>query len=750
MQRFLITIFFVISFICLAHAQNGFVSGYVRDKITQVPLAGASITADESRAATTTDDRGFFRLPLSIGTYTLKVSFIGYDSHSEKITVEQNKSSSLTIFLSPGTLQLDNIEISGRADQSVNVISQIDIKLRPVNTSQDVLRMIPGLFIAQHAGGGKAEQIFLRGFDIDHGTDINLEVDGLPVNMVSHAHGQGYSDLHFLIPELIQYVDFNKGPYYADKGDFTTAGYVSFNTRQILESNMIKVEGGKFGTARTMLGLNLLNKETKKGRQQAYVASEFFRSDGYFESHQDFKRFNATGKYRFDWENGNKLVASLSSFSSRWDASGQVPEREVNSGRISRFGSIDNTEGGETSRHQAYVDFSMPVAGDGRWENKVYTIFYDFSLFSNFTFYLNNPVDGDQIHQQESRRIYGYRTRFIKPGSLGTHALLTEIGGGVRLDDVDDIRLSNTVKRTTFISDHARGDVREMNANLYVSETLTISEKVKIEAALRLDHFTFQYDDRLLNQSAKESKTIVSPKFNVEYDVQSNTTIFLRSGFGFHSNDARVVVAQNGKETLPRARGLDLGVTTKIFPRMVLNAAGWILDLDQEFVYVGDEGIVEPGGKTRRMGTDLSLRYQVTNWLYFDGDWNLTHARSKDDPEKENYLPLAPLKSALGGITIQLKNGFSGSLRYRYLGDRPGNEDNSVVAKGYGIFDAILNYRINKFEFAVSAENILNEEWKEAQFDTESRLKEETEPVSEIHFTPGTPFFVKAGVTLRF
>lgn len=748
MQRFLTTIFFVTGFICLAYAQNGFVSGYVKDKITQAPLAGASITAEEARVAT--DDRGFFRLPLPTNTYTLKVSFIGYDAHSEKIVVGENNSFVLTVFLAPGALQLDNIEISGRADQPVNVISQIDIKLRPVNTSQDVLRMIPGLFIAQHAGGGKAEQIFLRGFDIDHGTDINLEVDGLPVNMVSHAHGQGYSDLHFLIPEIIQYVDFNKGPYYADKGDFTTAGYVSFNTRQALESNTIKVEGGKFGTARTMLGLNLLNKQTKKGRQQAYVASEFFRSDGYFESNQDFKRFNATGKYRFDWENGSKLVASLSSFGSNWDASGQVPVREVNSGRISRFGSIDNTEGGETSRHQAYVDFSLPVAGDGRFENKVYTILYDFSLFSNFTFFLNNPVDGDQIHQQESRTIYGYRTRFIKPGSFVGQTLLTEIGGGVRLDDVNDIRLSNTVKRSTFISDYAKGDVREMNTNLYVSETLTIRERVRIEAALRLDHFTFQYDDRLLNQSSEESKTIVSPKFNIEYDVQPNTTIFLRSGFGFHSNDARVVVAQNEKETLPRARGIDVGVTTKIFPRMILNAAGWILDLDQEFVYVGDEGIVEPGGKTRRMGTDLSLRYQVTNWLYFDGDLNLTHARSKDDPEKENYLPLAPLKSALGGITVQLKNGFSGSLRYRYLGDRPANEDNSVVAKGYGIFDAILNYRINKFEFTVSAENILNEEWKEAQFDTGSRLKEETEPVSEIHFTPGTPFFVKAGVTFRF
>jgi hypothetical protein len=513
---------------------------------------------------------------------------------------------------------------------------------------------------------------------------------------------------------------------------------------------MVKIEGGKFGAARTMVGLNLLNTETKSGRQQAYVASEFFRSDGYFDSNQDFKRINATGKYQFDWNNGKRLTTGLSTFSSSWDASGQVPVRAINSGTISRFGSIDNTEGGETSRHQAYLDFTMPVAGDGRLENKAYIVRYDFSLFSNFTFFLNDPVNGDQIHQQESRTIYGYRTRFIKAGSLSGHRLLTEAGGGVRLDDVDDLRLSNTVKRSTFVKDITRGDVREMNANLYVSEILTLGEKLNIEAAIRLDHFTFRYDDRLLSRSAEENKTIVSPKVNIEYTARQNTTVYLRSGFGFHSNDARVVVAQNGKETLPRARGLDLGVTTKILPQMIVNMAGWVLDLDQEFVYVGDEGIVEPGGRTRRMGTDLSLRYQVKDWLYVDGDLNLTHARSKDDPEKQNHLPLAPLKSALGGITVRLKNGVSGNIRYRYLGSRPANENNTVVAEGYGLFDAVINYRINKFELTVSAENILNNEWKEAQFDTESRLKDETDPVSEIHFTPGTPFFIKGGITFRF
>ncbi|CAN0329520.1 unnamed protein product, partial [Phaeothamnion confervicola] len=389
----------------------------------------------------------------------------------------------------PGSIELADVVISASTDRPMNTLSPIDIKLRPTNTSQDILRMVPGLFIAQHAGGGKAEQIFLRGFDIDHGTDINLEVDGLPVNMVSHAHGQGYSDLHFLIPELVQLVDFDKGPYFADKGDFTTAGYVSFQTRNSLDKNFFKAEGGQFGTFRGVGGINLFPKGSK---QSGYIASEFYRSDGYFESPQDFKRFNVSGKYSNQFTATDRITFGASFFNSNWDASGQIPERAVKSGDISRFGSLDNTEGGKTGRVNAYVKHTHLFGGGSTFDQQAYAVHYNFNLFSNFTFFLNDPINGDQIQQKESRMIYGYKANYHTSGNLFGKELLSHVGGGFRYDDVNDIRLSNTVKRE-FLSSVQRGDVDEANVNAFVSETLALSDRWSLNTAVRFDYFSFQY-----------------------------------------------------------------------------------------------------------------------------------------------------------------------------------------------------------------------------------------------------------------
>ena len=279
---------------------------------------------------------------------------------------------------------------------------------------------------------------------------------------------------------------------------------------------------------------------------------------------------------------------------------------------------------------------------------------------------------------------------------------------------------------------------------------LKLSDKWSINAALRFDYFNFRYKDQLENTNKSASKAIVSPKLNINYQLNANTQLYVRTGFGFHSNDARVVTQQSGKEILPRAYGVDLGLNTKVTDRLFLHAALWGLDLDQEFVYVGDEGIVEPSGKTRRAGLDFSMRYEVFPWLFLDGDLNLTNPKSKEEPEGQDYIPLAPTISSIGGLSFKMKNGFNGTLRYRYIGDRAANEDNSVVAKGYFLADAVVNYTQRKFEVGLSAENIFDVDWNEAQFDTESRLIDESESVSEIHFTPGTPLFLKLKVSFFF
>ena len=635
--------------------------------------------------------------------------------------------------------------------QNASVISALDIELRPINTSQDVLKIVPGLFIAQHAGGGKAEQIFLRGFDIDHGTDIALSVDGMPVNMVSHAHGQGYSDLHFVIPETIERVAFDKGPYYANKGNFNTAGFAAFSTKKRLESNLFKVEGGQFGTFRTVGLFDLLASENADD-PSLYLATEYFRTDGYFDSGQNFNRFNTLLKYNQRIADNKTIEISASAFTSSWDASGQIPVRAVESGQIGRFGAIDDTEGGETSRVNLNANVITDLSDGGVMQNQVFFSKYDFMLVSNFTFFLNDPINGDQITQWESRDIYGTNNSYWNNWDLFGLEASTEFGAGLRFDKTDDTRLARTLNRSEVLSDLARGDIQETNIFAYAEEQLSLSRKLELTAGLRYDFFTFDYVNALSQQYDRkvENKGILTPKLNLSYEAANNLNLYVKTGIGYHSNDTRVVVAQNGNEILPKAYGLDVGTLWKPTNNLLLNVAVWRLNLDQEFVYVGDEGVVEAGGKTKRQGIDLTVRYQISPWLYANMDMNYTDPEAVDEAEGQNFIPLAPTFTSIGGLNFEGKRGFSGSLRYRYLDDRAANEDNSVTAEGYFLMDAVLNYAVGSFDFGLSVENILNTEWREAQFDTESRLRNEAQPVSEIHFTPGTPFQARLSVSVKF
>ncbi len=478
----------------------------------------------------------------------------------------------------------------------------------------------------------------------------------------------------------------------------------------------------------------------------AYIASEYFRTNGYFQNSQQFHRFNLQARFNAQLNLRAQLQSGLSVFDSRWDASGQIPMRAITNASISRFGSIDTTEGGNTDRVTAFVKAIHEFRNGAILENQLYANKYDFSLFSNFTFYLNDPLHGDQIRQSEGRWVYGYKTLLTKSSLIFGQELKTEIGGGLRYDVIDDIALSHTVKRA-FLNDIKRGDIRQANLNAYWSQTLSLTHQLSINAAVRFDYLHFSYFDKLNKvQPHSVGKSTINPKLNLNYHINSKVNLFIRTGTGFHSNDSRVVVAQSGKEVLPKAYGADFGIDMKLMPNLFLHTALWRLDLDQEFVYVGDAGVIEPSGKTRRQGMDLSVRYQFNSWLFADMDLNTTKPRFKEAIEGINYIPLAPLFTSVGGLSFQRKDGFNGSLRYRYMGNRPAIENNNVIAKGYFITDAILNYTKSGYSVGLSAENIFNQQWNETQFNTESRLINESHPVSEIHLTPGTPL----GLKLRF
>jgi hypothetical protein len=735
-------------------AHNGSINGQIAEKGAGPELAGATIRLEPGGLYAHSNALGFFNFNnLAAGTYSLTISYIGFETETlSDVRVRDSETTTLRIDLAPASINLQDVEVKTAAAQPFQNISALDIRTRPIATTQDVLRIVPGLFIAQHAGGGKAEQIFLRGFDIDHGTDINLTVDGLPVNMVSHAHGQGYADLHFVIPELIDNVEFKKGPYYADAGDFTTAGLVRFKTADVLDRSFLKIEAGQFATARAVGAFNLLGKNAERRNRSAYIAAETAYSDGYFDSPQAFSRLNLFGKFRALMDDGQRVALSASAFQSAWDASGQIPERAVADGTIGRFGAIDDTEGGVTSRYNFNFEHLKSLGENRLFKNQLYYSDYSFELFSNFTFFKEDPVNGDQIRQKERRRIFGYNGAYQTEGSFLDKKLESEIGLFFRNDQTNDSELSRSVQRQFTKSRLALGDVNQTNTGFYVSETWHLAPRFSINAGLRADVFQFAYENKLDSVYApgRETAAIASPKLNLYFDPAPALRLYLTGGYGFHSNDARVVVPQRGEQILPKAVGADFGAIFKPSPALLFNVAAWYLALDQEFVYVGDEAIVEAGGKTRRLGADLSARLQLFRHLFVDADLTYSHARSVEEPEGARYIPLAPQFTATGGLVWEQNRGFFGSLRFRHLGDRPANEDNSLNAEGYFLLDAVAGWRRAQIEFGLNAQNLLNDAWKEAQFETESRLRTENEPVTEIHYTPGTPFFARAYVKFSF
>lgn len=693
------------------------------------------------------DASGSFSLSKSNLKDSIYFSILGYKTKLLIISPD-NLNKKVSIVMEESSISLEQIVLVSEVN-ALSKLVEIDVQTNPVKSSQEILRKVPGLIIGQHAGGGKAEQIFLRGFDVDHGTDIAISVDGLPVNMVSHAHGQGYADLHFVIPETIENLNFGKGPYYSDKGNFNTAGYIDLQLKKNLSKNMVSLEAGQFNTKRLVSMFKLI----ESGNNNAYVASELSLSDGPFDSPQNFNRINIMGRYNYNLIGDQELTITASHFQSKWDASGQIPQRAIDQGLIGRFGAIDDTEGGKTSRSNLLFNYKKRLDENSILRSKAFISQYDFELYSNFTFFLEDPINGDQIKQKEDRIIIGAESVFERKNiDLGSNGELEYASGiGFRYDNVDDVELSSTLNRQNTLEQISFGDIDEVNTYAFLNTKLKFG-KWTFNPAIRLDYFKFDYLNKITRtyDNKSESKFAFSPKLNTIYSVNRNWQLFLKSGIGFHSNDTRVVVANNGKSILPAAYGADLGTIIKPIDKLALNATLWSLFLEQEFVYVGDAGIVEPSGKTKRFGMELGARYQAWDWLYLYSDINYTYSRSSEAPSGEDRIPLAPDFTSSGGIGINDLNGFSGGLTYRFVANRPANEDNSIVAEGYFITDFNITYQRKNWSYGIIVENLLDTKWNETQFATESRLFNESEAVEEIHFTPGTPFYLRGKIAVTF
>lgn len=645
-----------------------------------------------------------------------------------------------------GRVQLHEVTVGARL-RHLNEAVRLDLKAAPVQSSQQVLRVVPGLFIAQHAGGGKAEQMFLRGFDLDHGTDINIAVDGMPVNMLSHAHGQGYADLHFLMPELIDMVDFDKGPYDVARGDLATAGYVEFRTKDRVPTEA-GVEIGMHNYQRYRASASLLDNDT----QSFYAAASFLSDDGFFDADQNFKRFNVMSKYTH-WSANSKFSIIASHFNSSWNASGQIPERAVDKGLIGWFGSLDPSEGGSTSRTSAQAIHHLHLDNGASFNTTLWASYYTFNLFSNFTFYLNDPEHGDEIRQHERRWLSGANTAYTLPFNVRSNTWKLNAGAGFRYDAVRDLGLYHAEKRNV-IGAYSFGDVDQSSLFGYAGLEMNVGDKLVIYPGVRVDWFKMSYRDRMAEaqgefDSRATSQAKVSPKLSVVYSPVEQLEILAKFGRGFHSNDARVVVVEDGKETLPGVTAVDLGFKYKPIVGMLINLTGWYMHSEQEFVYVGDEAIVEPSGRSRRLGVDVGLRYNFLRDFYFRTDYTWCHARSIDEPKGEDYIPLAPVHTLTAGLTWKHK-GFNAGANCRWLSNRPANEDYSLTAKGYFIVDLNAAYTYRHMTVGFAIDNLFDRKWREAQFATETMIPGDDHPVTDICFTPGTPFSLRGFVSFRF
>lgn len=746
-------------------AQTASITGVVKDSETGQLIEDVVITIEKSNSHTHTDATGTFSfVSLAAGTYDIDLNKLGYEKQvvSTSISDGENKKLEINLVFNAKSLKTVNIETDRPVSAaSSQYISQVDFENRPKNSAQDMLRLVPGLFIAQHAGGGKAEQVFIRGFDCDHGTDVATFVDGMPVNMPSHGHGQGYMDLHFLIPEVVKSMDVFKGPYAPQYGNFATGAAVGFNTVDTLKNNLVQLESGyvpNLSDITSQRGLFLLQLPDINSKTTSYIAADIVNNRGYFEQSQDFNRVSFLSKTVVAINDHSSFKFSVGGFGSSWDASGQIPERAVKSGLITRYGSIDNLEGGTTQRNNFNLSYNTQVDG-GEFETQVYTSTYRFKLFSNFTFFAEDSINGDMIEQTDNRIVRGINSRYTVAHKLGNMNNKFTIGASFRADDIGN-QLWYAPKRTRTTA-RARANFHERSSDVYANEVFRFNDHFRAELGLRYDYFTFDVDDLLptdstrTNYSGYNHQVLMSPKLNLIYTASKHFQLFINSGSGYHSNDARAVVQDSKNHQLPRSVGAEIGAIANVGSRFVFSGALWWLDLSNELVYVGDDGTTENKGSSRRTGVDLSTRLQLTSWLFADVDLNISKNVFTDtlfgSQEKTDFLvPLAPTATSTGGLTVKLKKGFEASIRYRYIADRPGNETNSVVAYGYNVVDFSANYRAKKFKVGLLIENLLDTEWNEAQFDTESRLPFENQAVSEIHYTPGTPFFSKLTVGYLF
>ncbi len=660
--------------------------------------------------------------------------------------------------------KLEGVTVVGRAEDLVGVadsatqgtVGQAELARRPLLRPGEVLETVPGVIITQHAGGGKANQYFLRGFNLDHGTDFATTVDGVPINLGTHAHGQGYTDINWVIPELLRGVSYRKGPYYAEAGDFGTVGTADLSYLDQIGYDLLKVEGGMNNYGRLLWASS---PKLKEGN--LIYALEGLHDDGAWEEPADYWRGNGMIKYSRGDESLGWSVSGLGYYGD-WTSTDQIPKRAIN-GRnsvpggfnLDRFGTLDPDSGGSSWRGSL----------SGEWHRRddrgvssamVYGYHYGLDLYSNFTGALNQ-TDGDEIFQRDRRFVTGTRLSHTWLNEWDKRSVETKLGLDVRADIVSAglFTSENREVLTTTRDDHAT----TVGVSPYLENKLQWTDWFRTVAGVRGDIYSFDVDNEAGGASRSTTDAIASPKLNLIFGPWADTEFYLSGGLGFHTADARgTATATDRADVFTQQQGAEFGIRTRAVKGLQSTLSFWVLDSDDETVFVGDAGTTEPSGrKGRRYGVEFANFYDITPWLALDADVSLSRARFRDHDPAGDHIPDAVESVVAVGLSVHDLGGFFGSVRLRYFGARALIEDDSVRSGSSTIVNLQVGYQINKtWSATVDVLNLFDARVNDQEYYYSSRLPgEPAGPEADggyldRHVHPAEPLTLRVGLTAKF
>ncbi len=642
--------------------------------------------------------------------------------------------------------------LAGEADAaSQGTIDDEQLENRPLQRPGEVLEVIPGVVITQHSGSGKANQYFLRGFNLDHGTDFAVHVDGMPLNLPSHGHGQGYADLNFLIPELVEHIHYRKGPYYADEGDFSAAGAAHVHLKRSLADGFGDLTAGSFGHRRGLFGGN-----TAVEGGNLLGVLEIGQDNGPWLNPERLRKLNGVLRHaQGDDKNGFTLTGMA--YGSRWNSTDQIPLRAVEAGQLDRFGAVDPTDGGRASRYSLSTQWAKSDAAAST-RASAYIVHSRLRLFSNFTYFLNDPVNGDQFEQVDRRTVTGGEASHTWRTPFGGREMEHTAGLQLRNDDISEVGLHSTVAQQR-LSTVRNDSVQQTSAGLYYLNTITWLPWLRSNAGLRTDSYRFRVDsDNSLN-SGKTSASLVSPKFGLVLGPWSDVEYFVNYGYGFHSNDARGTTIGVDPATgapaqrvspLVRAKGGEVGFRAAPFKGTQTSVALWRLDIDSELLFVGDAGTTEPSRPSRREGIEWASYFKPTRNITADYDLTLSKSRFKDEDPAGDYIPGSSSRTMSGGLAYA-EGPWSGGLRLRYFGPRPLIEDNSERSGSSTLVNAKVGYAVTKqVRFGFEVLNLFDRKVDDITYFYTSRLQgEPAGGVADKHFHPAEPRSLRLSLILQ-